>query len=299
MSDHGRVSLSPTRSARRGAATATLLILTLVATPAPSPSEAAPPGAGERAAPATSGAQGVAVWDMRGVSTALARSSAHWYYTWAVEHDGVRTPRGTTFVPMVWGEGSVTRDALARVRREPSRHLLTFNEPDLAEQSNMSVARALELWPRLQRTGKLLSSPAVAWGGADPGSWLDLFMRGAQRRDLRVDFVALHWYGGDFHARRATDQLRQYIQAVHRRYHRPIWLTEFALMRFEAGGAVVAPTRVQAAFARRAAEMLERLPYVRRYAWFGLPAAARGPSTGLFRPGARITPVGRAYRSAG
>ena len=45
--------------------------------------------------------------------------------------------------------------------------LLGFNEPDLAEQANMTVEKALELWPRLEATGMRLGSPAVACGAAD------------------------------------------------------------------------------------------------------------------------------------
>jgi hypothetical protein len=43
--------------------------------------------------------------------------------------------------------------------------ILGFNEPDLAGQANMTVGQALDLWPRLQATGRRLGSPAVAYGG--------------------------------------------------------------------------------------------------------------------------------------
>ena len=113
--------------------------------------------------------------------------------------------------------------------------LLGFNEPDLASQSNMSVAQALALWPRLMATGMSLGSPAVASGAATPGGWLDQFMAGAKARGYRVDFITVHWYGGDFRAGPAAQELESYLQAVYARYHLPVWLTEFALTSYSGG----------------------------------------------------------------
>ena len=43
--------------------------------------------------------------------------------------------------------------------------------------------------------------------------------------------------------------------------------------------------------------MMESLPYVERYAWFGLPA--EGECVGLYRDGQTPTAAGTAYRDAG
>ena len=51
----------------------------------------------------------------------------------------------------------VNDGALADARRE-GKVLLGFNEPDMAGQADMSVAEALELWPRLQSTGLRLAA---------------------------------------------------------------------------------------------------------------------------------------------
>nr|WP_230416539.1 glycoside hydrolase family protein [Micromonospora tarapacensis] len=226
----------------------------------------------------------------------MANSNAGWYHTWGTRHPGIATPPGATFVPMIRAEENVTADELARAKAA-GPYLLAFNEPDLPEQANMTVGRALELWPRLMATGSTLGSPAVAWGGADAGGWLDRFMTGARERGHRVDFITLHWYGGDFTTTNAVNQLKQYIQAVHRRYGKPIWLTEFALIRFD-GGEPRFPTETQqAAFLTAATTMLAGLPYVQRYAWFGLPASDQDRS-GLFRTGSQATAVGRAFQAA-
>ncbi|MFC0508984.1 sigma-70 family RNA polymerase sigma factor [Micromonospora costi] len=260
--------------------------------PTPKPTTARPVAP----APAsTSKRKGVGVWTFDGVSEALASSTASWYYTWNVGHPGVTSPKGAEFVPMIWGAKSVTADNLRQARAN-GRYLLGFNEPDMGGQANMTVEQALDLWPRLEATGLPLGSPAVAWGGDRPGEWLDRFMSGAKARGHRVDFIALHWYGGDFSTTNAVNQLRSYLQAVHDRYHLPIWLTEFALIDFSNG--VRFPSQAQqAAFLTAATRMLGGLSWLHRYAWFGLPATDKD-QTGLFRTGSQPTAVGRAFQAA-
>jgi len=274
-------------SRRIGAPTAT-------AAPAATPT-ATTSGAAE-AAGATDVQKGVGVWTFDGVNKALALSGASWYYTWTPGHSGIATPRGTQFVPMIWGARDVTAAALDQVKGE-GRYLLTFNEPDNGAQSNMTVSEALSLWPQLMATGMRLASPAVANGAATPGGWLDQFMQGATSRGYRVNFIALHWYGGDFVTSSAVAELRSYLQATYARYHLPIWLTEFALIGYNGGTAIFPTSAQQAAFLTAATQMLRGLSYLQRYSWFGLPAAAGDGSAGLFGPGAVSTAAGRAFQA--
>ncbi|GGO04178.1 sigma-70 family RNA polymerase sigma factor [Micromonospora parathelypteridis] len=270
---------------------------TAVASPSSAPSRSARPSSRAPVAPAVSSARkGVGVWNFAGASQALASSKAGWYYTWGTQHPGISTPQGVAFVPMIRSAENVTAAELARARAA-GPYLLTFNEPDLAEQANMTVEQALDLWPQLMATGSKLGSPAVAWGGPEPQGWLDRFMTGAQARGHRVDFITLHWFGADFATTTAVDQLRQYLQAVYQRYKKPIWLTEFALIRFDGGGPQFPRQEQQAAFLTAATAMLGQLSYVQRYAWFGLPATDKDRS-GLFTDGTEATLVGRAFQAA-
>lgn len=248
--------------------------------------------------PASNAKKGVAAWAFTGAGQALAQSGASWYYTWSASPAvGVSRAGGPRFVPLIWGAANVTAGTLSQVRGE-GPDLLSFNEPDMSGQANMSPAQALSLWPRLMATGLRLGSPAVATGGATPGGWLDQFMSGAAARGYRVNFITLHWYGSDFATGPAVSQLESYLQAVHARYHKPIWLTEFALANF--GGSPQTPSRPQqAAFLTAATAMLQRLSYVQRYAWFGLEATPTDGSMGLFRSGPAVTTVGRAFEAAG
>jgi Glycosyl hydrolase catalytic core len=278
---------------RPGAAPAT-------AAPATAAPPTVPPPATTRSAGTASTAgvpkKGVGTWTFRGVDEALQQSTASWYYTWSTEHAGISGPAGVEFVPMVWGAANVTADSLDQARAG-GRYLLGFNEPDEPTQADMTVEQALDLWPALISTGLVLGSPAVATQAATPGGWLDRFMSGAASRGYRVDFIAVHWYGADFATARAVDQLRSYLTAVHDRYHKPIWLTEFALVDFPGGYRYPGPD-VQAPFLTASTRMLAGLDFVQRYAWFALPIWADAPATGLYRDGPVSTPVGRAFVDA-
>jgi RNA polymerase sigma factor (sigma-70 family) len=238
--------------------------------------------------------KGVSAWAFGGARKALAESGASWYYTWSSNHDGITSPRGVKFVPMIWGPGSVNAATLSQA--ESHGHiLLGFNEPDMSSQSNMTVPQALRLWPQLIATGMRLGSPAVAADAATPGGWLDRFMQGAAARGYRVNFITVHWYGGDFATGAAVSQLKSYLQAIYARYHFPIWLTEYALANFGTSPASFPTWQQQAAFVTASAAMLDRLRYVHRYAWFALPSTSTDGTVGLFRSGAIPTLAGRAF----
>ena len=264
-------------------------------TPTVTPRTSASTAHSQPAPPAKAGSKkGVSTWDFTGVGPALTDVRASWYYNWAA---GPTANAGTSasFVPMIWGSGSVTAANLSRAKAAGTT-ILGFNEPDHSEQANLSPTAALDLWPQLQATGRRLGSPAVASGGADPGGWLDQFMTGARQRGYRVDFITVHWYGSDFSSA-AVEQLQGYLKAVHDRYHLPIWLTEFALIKFTGSGSVYPTAAQQVAFIQGAAKMLNSLSYVERYAWFALPTGKDQDQTGLYRDGHTPTSMGIAYRA--
>ncbi|WP_285640327.1 sigma-70 family RNA polymerase sigma factor [Lentzea sp. NBRC 102530] len=240
--------------------------------------------------------KGVSTWKFDGVGKALTDVRAGWYYNWAATPDGIATPPNVEFVPMIWGT-KFTDDATLAKAKASGKVLLGFNEPDFPDQANMTPEQALDLWPKLQATGLRLGSPAVAHSGDKAGGWLDRFMTGAAQRGLRVDFIAVHWYGADF-SDAAVGHLKNYLSAVHARYGKPIWLTEYSLIDFS-GGAARFPTQEQlAAFAKNSSAMMEGLPYVERYAWFALPDENK-PGTGLYKAGGTPNQAGEAYRAAG
>jgi hypothetical protein len=294
--------LSAARATDSSSTVASTSSTTTSSTVPPTTTTAAPPTTAAPAVPPAPPARstpkkGVSVWDAPNLGASLTDVQAAWYYNWSA---GPTSGAGDSaeFVPMIWGPDSVNADQLNRATSSGSV-LLGFNEPDFGSQSNMTVEQALDLWPQLQATGLRLGSPAPAVGAAEAGGWLDRFLAGARQRGYRVDFIALHWYGSDF-SDAAVGQLQGYIQSVYDRYHLPIWLTEYALIKFGDGGSTYPSDAQEAAFVTGSTAMLESLPFVERYAWFALPTPTEGgQGTGLYRDDATPTPAGAAYRAAG
>ena len=266
------------------------------ASPVPTPARTVQPSKAVVVTAKASGKKGVSVWKFTGLKAAMHDVGARWYYNWAPNNNDVPGPAGVEFVPMIWGTANVTDAALKQARGEGSE-LLGFNEPDVAGQANMTVEDALAAWPRLAATGMRLGSPAVAYGGDTAGGWLDRFMTGTRQKGYRVDFITLHWYGSDFSAA-AVGQFLGYLDAVHERYGKPIWVTEYGLMNFS--GSPKYPAAAQeVAFIKGSTKGMETRSYVERYAWFSLPAVGNSADYGLYRDGSTPTEAGKAYRAAG
>ena len=181
--------------------------------------------------------------------TAL-RLKAHWFYNWGPK--GESRP-GLEFVPMVKSKGQVTPEILGAIKASGAKVLLGFNEPERRDQGNTSVAEALDLWSKLMETGLRLGSPAPS---SDNGgmAWLDEFMKGVEKRKLRVDFIAVHWY------RSANPQeFENWLRDLHRKYRRPVWVTEFDA-QYSGGD--------RDRFAAQSFKFLDHLRDVERYAYF-------------------------------
>lgn len=221
-----------------------------------------------------------------------------WYYNWRTDqiwHQGGQR-RSVEFVPMIHSAANVN-DRIRSKKR--ARVLLGFNEPDGnggSHQAGMSVSQAVALWPKLQAHGLRLGSPATTKSGTlGAGSWQRRFMTEVEKRGLRVDFMAVHYYSknGDVQA------FRNWLIAVHREYKRPIWVTEFAYVDW--GRPRRATYAQNAKFAQEAIRMMETLPFVERHAWFAAnpyPWKGRAPQINLVDNKLHPTPVGTAFAMA-
>jgi len=236
-------------------------------------------------------------WDHR-----VAALQPSWFYTWGAHLPSCSSDlHSLEFVPMIWGSnnkpGSVA-DRVERIRRMKDeigiRALLAFNEPDGADQANMSVDQALELWPMLDGIKELsLGSPAAVAAHKD---WMKCFMAGCHSKCHRVDFIAVHWYGGP-----KAGVFLKWLENVHQLYNRPIWITEFAVADWSAKSHDTnrfTAKQVQQ-FMREVLPKLDALPYVERYSWFSFkPASKKGHCSALFKAdGTTLTPLGEIYAS--
>ena len=156
----------------------------------------------------------------------------------------------------------------------------------------MKVEAALKGWPALMKTGLRLGSPSTSDGGL---KWLYEFMDKADKRNLRVDFIAVHYYravNDPGNGKAAADQFYRFLKTIHDRTKRPLWVTEW-----NNGANWTKPRDPNPAEQKRAiaamTKMLEEAPFVERYAPFNWVE----PSRELVRKNGDLTPAGQAYRS--
>jgi hypothetical protein len=219
---------------------------------------------------------------------------SHWFYTWGLTIPLELAPQNAEFVPMFWGKSSVTdaNIALAKQMKTQGRakYILGFNEPDLSDQSNMTVQEALNLWPQLESIGLPIGSPAASY---PTRQWIYDFMDQAIAQGKRVDFICVHMYVG-------TDENNfvKVLQDLYNKYHRPIWITEFATVHDQAKTLAENPytPQVVLGFMQRLLPKLEALDFVQRYSWFTASAtsARLGPSA-LIDPNGNLTALGKWY----
>ncbi len=220
-----------------------------------------------------------------------------WHYSWTPYWNG-KEIKGVPFVPMIFGDKGSSLSALDSLRvDEPegaANPLLGYNEPDGKDQANMSVQAALDLWPRLEKTNRRLGSPVTVHADNE---WMKAFMAGAGEKGHRVDFICVHWYGGD-----DADQFSRKLKEIHDLYKKPIWVTEFAVADWSAESRKdnKYDERDVLRFMKSALRELERLDFVERYAWFH--AAPGNPKLGpsaLFDEEGKLTKLGEFYAGFG
>lgn len=228
-----------------------------------------------------------------------------WYYNWGISEP--KPSSGLEYVPMMWGAGSVNSQNISKIKSYHQnggyRNLLTFNEPDLQAQSNMTVDQAIALWPKLEAIGIRLGSPCPA----DPyGNWLNEFMNKAREKGYRVDFIAIHCYQ-DFSNPGSVNELKELLTNLYDKYQLPIWLTEFGAIDVSVWGGSRNPNCTEAAaktYIAQSVAMLESLGFVERYAWFldnfnetGSRRPAEAAYTSLYQDNNTLSSTGTLYQS--
>lgn len=229
------------------------------------------------------------------LSKRLSQLKCKWFYNWGSKiPEGV--PGGIDFKPMIygyWGNKEGLVNAAKRSRAAGIKELLGFNEPDKKNQSNMSVEKALKVWPLLMETGMRLGSPACVHPDDD---WMKAFMAGVKKQRLRVDFVTVHSYGGP-----NAGELEKRLRKIQQMYKKPIWITELAVGDWDAKTVQANKHRPGEVlkFMEALLPKLEKMDFIERYAWFppGQKSAPLGTSA-LFDSNGALTRLGQCYRDA-
>ncbi|VUD69279.1 hypothetical protein TDB9533_04646 [Thalassocella blandensis] len=271
---------------------------TPTATPTPSPSP-------EPRAELKSEKRGLAYGHHSPNDLSALQNGMSWWYNWSVVPDNAVSSSyadyGMEFVPMAWnGEFNETQLRNYLDQHPDVKYLLGFNEPNFAEQANLTPQQAAAAWPTLEAIAHdynlKLVAPAVNYSPGnvdipgtdddwDPWLYLDAFFEACE--GCQVDYIAVHCYmkySGAF----------EWFIGEFERYGKPVWVTEWA--SWDEGG----PANVgeQIDYLTSTVRWMEANPNVYRYSWFiGRTdgGASEFPYLDILGEDGTLTPMGKVY----
>ena len=219
------------------------------------------------------------------LAAARASGTLAWTYSWALTppDESCADLAHVPFEPMVWGAKSA-HNASDVFTTPLSSHLLTFNEPNGKDQSDLTPAEAAALWPAVVAVARArnLSIVAPVPSGTDT-AWLDSFFA-ACACAADVDVIALHPYA-------CTAAALKGALTAWGKFGKPLWVTEFNC----GDGAKNATAAEHLAWAAAALPILDADARVERYAWMS-GRNDKVPGAALFDgAGGAMTALGRAY----
>jgi hypothetical protein len=229
--------------------------------------------------------------------SAFSDTRIDWYYNWEWWEAGGLSSIEHVYMHRVIDDNDNNPSKIPerinnRYYNNPTKpiYFLGFNEPDYADQANMSPQDASLYYHTyivpLRNSGKIykLGSPGITNNG---WTWLDNFMTLCS--DCSIDFIAYHWYGNDFQHFKNV-----YINAT--RYNLPIWLTEWAPTNWNIDNPL-SDVQINTLF-NEILEYLDEEPLVERYAYFSTgPLTNWGitKSTHLLNDDYTLTALGKIY----
>lgn len=228
---------------------------------------------------------------------------AGWFYNWNLNE---KAKPNYDYVPMAWGaSGTFPANIDQMIGLKTTTHILGFNESDncfgqSGQFNNLCDPEvAVAYFENLMGTGVRLGSPAPRENG--PTTWLLEFNRIAKERDVRFDFLAVHWYDYGSNPNNTPNanpeaifnRFKNYLTNVYNIYQLPIWITEFNANENRS-------TAIQEEFLKLALPYLESLDYVERYAYFppnpDLADPANNPETSEYTDeNGNLTSIGELF----
>lgn len=200
-----------------------------------------------------------------------------WYYDYGLT---TNFQSSQEFIPMAFSLKSIPTIT-------PAKIIMGFNEPDNANQSNISVGDALNNWPVIVKNATRVGSPATAGNPLNANSWLSNFML----QKPKIDFITIHWYKGVDANKFIAD-----VTAIIAEYNLPVWVTEFAPQT--AAESNSSPTKYSqeqvSAFITTTLTWMNKQPMVERYAWHD----SKIGTSAIFTPQGDLTITGQQYRDA-
>lgn len=239
--------------------------------------------------------KGLAVNDQMGRYLDPLYMNMGWYYTWGTSPFSYTTYKYAEFVPMIWGTGN--NGAIPSVKAKNYKYVLGYNEPDMVGNggSNINVNTAINNWGLFDGVGQYVGSPAPAYCPAwDNGSWFRTFMDGVDHDT--IDFIPLHCYYGKYGgAAGANSFLNDVVDKSYEMYHKPIWITEFAVSGW--GYSNASARKSMEEFMYTVIDGLNERDYVERYSWFSFNTTdeSNGASALWTNATGELTDLGNIY----
>jgi len=247
--------------------------------------------------------RGVCVNKLSAEDFAALQPGVSWFYNWHYESADVRP--GMDYLPMVW---TSSPDRIAGAKRyldsKPKpRMLMGINEPNLSGQANLNPQQAAEVWKELSRMAKAKGVPltgphmAISAPGNEIVKGYDPIQKKERNLSYMIDFLDafFHYAGKDstdgigIHAYGNVGELKWAVGELHKKYGKPIWVSEFA----EWGARDV---EAEIRYMIEAVDFMERAPHVAGYAWFK-ERFDKGPNkmSLLDRQSGKLTRLGELY----
>jgi hypothetical protein len=176
------------------------------------------------------GKRGLAFNDVKLTDCLASSSKVSWAYNWG-SYSPSGLSEGITFIPTLWGPASEFSNSWSDNAKSAiesgSTHLFSFNEPDIASQSNLSPQQAASDHKKFMEpfAGQAkVCAPSVSNGGDGMGlSWLKEFLESCS--DCTIDCINVHWYDSAENA----EYFKKHINdAAELAPGKEIFVTEFA-----------------------------------------------------------------------
>jgi len=159
-----------------------------------------------------------------GTTSKVHALNASWYYNWSIRTNEY-VDAGIEYVPMRHNYWWAPLSDLANIGEFD--YFLAYNEPDSADQANMTVAQAISQWPAITSAVFLNGNPGAQIGSpatVNPyAAWITDFMGQAESEGHQVDFMTMHSYPPPDNPATILGGAAWY----HNTFNRDVWITEF------------------------------------------------------------------------
>ena len=223
-----------------------------------------------------------------------------WYYNWALSKHNYTSFQKLHFVPMFWTTAPTDKDQAEVLKLRGYKYVLAFNEPDRADQSNMSVDDAVSGMKSILNQGLIVGSPAASVWPSASEEWFQPFMKKMKQEKMDDDmaFLVLHHYW-NWHTKEGAEAFLKIIDETWEMYKKPIWITEFALSGVPAWTKQTRQSAID--YMKIVLPELDKRDYVERYAWFSFEPTdyKNGGSSLINSYKGKITQLGYEYQKLG